>query len=94
MLAALQVANPEEIQLAEQGRENRPPLRVTLPNAPVQPAIDSRTPLSSLGGMPSGALTPLDGPAFHSDTALFYNGLFRSSLRQGLSGLALMLLKP
>lgn len=90
--AAVQVADLGEIQLTERGRENKPPLRVTLPIDPVQPASDGRTPLSSLGGRPSQAATPLDGPGPHSDTALFYNGLFRSSLRHGLSGLSLMLI--
>ena len=92
MHAALQVADPEAIQLAEQGRENKPPLSLDLSGLP-QPASDGRTPLSSLGGRPSQALDPLDAPGMdpRSDTALFYNGLFRSSLRHGLTGPSLTL---
>lgn len=90
----LQAADVEEVQLTEQGRDNRPPLRVSVPSGPLQPANEGRTPLSSLGGAPSQALTPLDESVPRSDTALFYNGIFRSSFRRGLSGLSPVLQLP
>ena len=86
-----QAADPEEIQLTQQGGEGRPAIGVTLPSDPIQPASEGRTPLSSLGGGTWQALTPPDGPALCSATALFYNGLFRNSFRRGLSGLSLKL---
>ena len=86
-----QAADPEEIQLTQQGGQNRPPLGVALPIDPVQPPSEGRTPLSSLGGGASQAVTPPDGTAPRSDTALFYNGLFRNSFKRGLSGLLFML---
>ena len=82
----LQAADSGEIQLVEQRSEQRPPLQVILPNPPVQPTPEGLTPLSSLGGRGSQGLTPVAGPEPCRDTALFYNGLFRSSFRRGLQG--------
>ncbi|KAA6425234.1 MAG: hypothetical protein FRX49_04729 [Trebouxia sp. A1-2] len=55
------------------------PLSVTLPEAPTAPTVDAPTPLSSMGGGASQGQTPVSGAGPTRDTALFYNGLFKSS---------------
>ena len=59
----------------------RKPLSVALPQAPTDPTTDAPTPLSSIGGASQGH-TPLAGTGPTRDTALFYNGLFKSSFSQ------------
>lgn len=83
----------EDVLLSEGGADQQPapgarkPLSVTLPQAPTEPSADARTPLSSIGGGASQGQTPLAGAGPTSDTALFYNGLFKSSFSQrGMQG--------
>ena len=83
----LQAEHLEEIQLTEANRTSRQPLSIILPSPPSQPADEGPTPLSSVGGRGSQGLTPPAGPGPNSDTALFYNGLFKNSFRRGLQGL-------
>ena len=62
------------------GSTARATLTIALPQPPSEPTPDEPTPLSSMGGGPaSQGQTPLEGPGPTGDTALFYNGLFKSS---------------
>jgi hypothetical protein len=84
----------EDVLLHEGGADQqaahaaRKPLSVTLPQAPAEPTADAPTPMSSIGGgMSQGAPLADAGPT--RDTALFYNGLFKSSFSQrGMQGRA------
>ena len=89
----MQAADTEDIMLAEAregqpaGSAGRSPLSIDLPQPSSEPTPDNPTPLSSLGGRVSQGQTPLAGAGPTQDTALFYNGLFKSSFsgrgRQG-----------
>ncbi|KAL0052577.1 hypothetical protein WJX82_004191 [Trebouxia sp. C0006] len=81
------VVDAEDVLLHEGGADQqaahaaRKPLSVTLPQAPAEPTADAPTPMSSIGGgMLQGAPLADAGPT--RDTALFYNGLFKSSFSQ------------
>lgn len=88
-------ADAEDVILNEKGADQQAahgahkPLSVTLPQAPTEPTTDAPTPLSSIGGGASQGQTPLAGAGPPRDTALFYNGLFKSSFSQrGMQGWA------
>ncbi|KAL0020441.1 hypothetical protein WJX77_003488 [Trebouxia sp. C0004] len=82
------VADAEDVLLHERGVDQqaahgtRKPLSVALPQAPTEPTADAPTPLSSMGGGASRGQTPLAGAGPSRDTALFYNGLFKSPFSQ------------
>ncbi len=86
-------ADAEDVLLHEGGADQqaangaRKPLSVTLPQALTEPTADAPTPLSSIGGGVSQGQTPLAGAGPTRDTALFYNGLFKSSFsHRGMQG--------
>ena len=88
-------ADAEDVLLNEGGADQQPahgahkPLSVALPQAPTEPTADAPTPLSSIGGGASQGQTPVAGAGPTRDTALFYNGLFKSSFSQrGMQGRA------
>lgn len=89
----MQAADVENIVLAEAkeaqpaGNAGRPQLSIALPHPFTEPTPDNPTPLSSIGGRVSQGHTPLAGAGPTQDTALFYNGLFKSSFsRRGVQG--------
>ena len=88
-----QATDAEDILLADEregqpaGTSTRPALRLALPTPPREPTPDRPTPLSSLGGEVSQGQTPEAEPGPSSTTALFYNGLFKSSFdKRGMQG--------